>query len=110
MEADVQQFKWQRSAACNGVPSYVFFPDEQLNPGFKPDETFRNKTFKDFCGSCRVKSICKEFAVLHDMHGIWGGTTENDRSKKYDKEERDEMREYKRDSETNRYKPLYGHS
>lgn len=106
MEADVQQFRWQKSAKCNGVPSYIFFPEERELPGFREDPQYKEKTFEDFCGQCRVRSVCKEFALLHDTYGIWGGTTKPQRDRFYGREDRQEMRAMK--AEVGRYKPLHG--
>lgn len=105
---DTDQFDWQRSAKCTTAPSYIFFPEEQLRPDFKPDTKLGEVTYKDFCGSCRVKRVCLDFALLHDLSGIWGNTTENERKNRFSQFEREEMREYKGDLGT--YKSLYGHS
>lgn len=106
MDANAQQFTWQKSAGCNGVPSYIFFPDETKLPGFKEDPKFRGKTFEDYCGPCRVRSICKEFALLHDTWGVWGGTKKGERDRLYPVGERNEMRALK--AESNTYFPLHG--
>lgn len=31
------------------------------------------------CGTCPVIRECYEYAVSHELHGIWGGATERDR-------------------------------
>jgi len=106
MSADIEQFLWQRSAACNGVPSYIFFPDERLNNNFKEAEGFEGKTAEDFCGGCIVRNICKEFALLHNAWGIWGGTNKGSRDRLFSQGERNEMRAFKADD--GRYSALYG--
>lgn len=108
MGIDDSQFTWQSRAACRSVPSYVFYPDELLLPETKVDPIFTKLSYRDFCDSCPVKYLCLEFAVLHDMHGIWGGLTESERNKRFCTEERYEMRNYK--EECGSYEPLYGHS
>lgn len=52
--------------------------------------------------------ICREFSVLHDAEGIWGNTDDKFRRKRYEREERFEMRNDQ--EEIGRYEPLYGHS
>ena len=105
---DTEQSNWQRSANCRLAPSYVFFPEETLKPGFKPIPGQRGLTYQDFCGSCRVRARCLEYALLHDLDGIWGNTTFAERKNRFSTFEREEMREYK--AEIGAYKPLYGHS
>lgn len=105
---DADQFAWQKSGACNSAPSYVFFPEEQNDPYFQPDEGLRGKTFRDFCNGCVVKEICLEFAVLHDLQGIWGGTTDGERKNRFSVDYRFELREDAAFLGT--YRALYGHS
>lgn len=33
------------------------------------------------CGGCTVKSKCLEWALKHEAHGMWGGTTPLERKK-----------------------------
>lgn len=107
-EIDASQSRWQKAAACKGAPSYLFFPDETHDPDFKSDPMFEGLSFRDFCNGCPVKFLCEEYAVLHDSFGIWGDTSDRQRSRRYKKEERWEMRDYKEDAGD--YYPLYGHS
>jgi hypothetical protein len=100
--------RWQSGAACRGVPSYIFFPEERAFEGFEENALFAGKKAEDFCAGCRVKRICLEFSVLHDTEGIWGNTSDSERGKRYSKEERFELRNDQ--EEIGRYKPLYGHS
>lgn len=102
------QFRWQKRAACRGVPSYIFYPEERAFEGFKENALFAGKKWEDFCNSCPVRELCREFAVLHDMEGIWGNTTDGQRSRRYSKGERFELRNDQ--EEIGRYEPLYGHS
>jgi hypothetical protein len=98
------QFSWQNGAACKGVPSYIFFPDEKRP---KKDE-YAGKTYHNWCCSCIVRIKCREFAYLHDMQGIWGDSTESERAAIQSPEDRRELREYKGDNGD--YWPLYGHA
>lgn len=76
--------------------------------GFEENPLFKGKRASDYCDSCPVKAICREFSVLHDAEGIWGGTTDTQRDRRYEREERFEMRNDAED--LGRYYPLYGHS
>jgi hypothetical protein len=102
------QFRWQAGAACKGVPSYLFFPEEMEREGFQENPLFRGKKAADYCDNCPVKRICQEFSVLHDAEGIWGNTTTRQRARRYSTEERFEMRNDQ--EELGHYEPLYGHS
>ncbi|MFG2268125.1 WhiB family transcriptional regulator [Streptomyces sp. NPDC048720] len=102
------QLKWQKGAACKGVPSYLFFPEEMKEEGFEENPLFRGKKAADYCDNCPVKAICREFSVLHDAEGIWGNTTTGQRDRRYSRYERFEMRDTQ--EELGNYEPLYGHS
>lgn len=41
---------------------------------------------KFLCDMCPVKSDCLIFALIYDEYGVWGGTTKNEREKKFSKE------------------------
>lgn len=106
MDASIEQFRWQKSAACNGAPSYLFFPDERRLPDFQEDPAFEGKVAQDYCAECPVKAVCKEFALLHDAWGEWGGTSKTARDRRYSMNERRELRAFKAiDGE---YTPLHG--
>lgn len=105
---DAEQFAWQKSGACQLAPSYVFYPEEQLDPDFRPDPSVKGKTYKDFCNACPVKQICLEFAVLHDLQGFWGGTSDSERKNRFSTDYRNELREEAAFIGT--YRALYGHS
>lgn len=105
---DPDQSNWQKRANCRLAPSYVFFPEETLSPGFRPIKGMEGLTFSDFCGPCKVQKRCLDYALLHDLDGIWGNTTFRQRENRFSKFEREEMREDRKD--IGEYKPLYGHS
>lgn len=102
------QFGWQAGAACIGVPSYIFFPEERAFEGFKEIPLFAGKKAEDYCATCPVKAVCEEFSVLHDTEGIWANTTDRQRARRYPKEERFELRNDLEDM--GQYEALYGHS
>jgi len=67
--------RWKVDAACNGVDTSFFFPDERAfvvadedgNPG-------------KFCFNCPVRQECLDEAVnSREYDGVWGGVNEADR-------------------------------
>jgi WhiB family redox-sensing transcriptional regulator len=66
---------WWRSAACREMDPELFFPVGARGPG--AGETDRAKAV---CANCRVRRQCLQYALAtHQMHGVWGGTTEDER-------------------------------
>lgn len=57
-----------------------------------PEEFFptANATnfIRKFCGECPVRQQCENFATEHDLHGVWGGTTQHERRLKRGRQER----------------------
>lgn len=66
---------WSQRAACKGIdyPDQMFFPPTGKGHSGSQDEG------KKFCTRCPVISECRIYAIAHDVHGIWGGTTLADR-------------------------------
>jgi len=62
-------------AACIGVDPNVFFIDTK-------DLRLVRKA-KSFCDTCPCRRPCLEWAYETDQKGIWGGTTEGERSFAY---------------------------
>ena len=66
---------WWRSAACRTADPEMFFPVSSVGPGH--DEVARAK---EVCASCLVRRQCLQFALAtRQAHGVWGGTTEDER-------------------------------
>ena len=63
---------WE-GAACAGLDTNMFFPH--------PTETsdLYMKPFRKMCVDCPAMQACLEWAVVHERHGIWAGTNENER-------------------------------
>ena len=61
---------WDARAACKGLSSDLFFPqDEQAETEAKA-----------ICRSCPVEEACLEHALaVREKEGIWGGATERER-------------------------------
>lgn len=65
-----EQGEWRNQAACRNHPISLWFDDE-------PN---RWRQAKAICQICPVRTDCLRYALqFHDMHGIWGGTTVNER-------------------------------
>jgi WhiB family redox-sensing transcriptional regulator len=65
LEYPEQAFK---QAACIGVDTEIFFPDKDRF------EIAELNQFRKMCAGCPVLEICKEWAVVNERYGVWGGT------------------------------------
>jgi WhiB family transcriptional regulator, redox-sensing transcriptional regulator len=66
---------WWRSAACQEADPELFFPVAARGPA-----TGDIARAKAVCSSCRVRRQCLQYALAtHQVHGVWGGTTEDER-------------------------------
>ena len=72
---EAERRDWWRSAACREADPELFFPVAARGPG--ADEVARAK---EVCAACRVRRECLQYALAtHQLHGVWGGTTEDER-------------------------------
>lgn len=39
------------------------------------------KMIKEMCSGCKVRDDCLEWAVRHEKHGLWAGTTPSERAR-----------------------------
>lgn len=58
-------------AACKGIPTDVFYPEIDT----PPDMT----TIRRICAECPVVVDCYKWALHHERHGIWAGSTPQER-------------------------------
>lgn len=66
---------WWRRAACQEADPELFFPVTAQGPA--ADEIARAKAL---CAGCPVRRQCLQFALAtRQLHGVWGGTTEDER-------------------------------
>ena len=66
---------WWQSAACRTADPDIFFPVSAQGPG--KDDIAQAKAV---CAECTVRRQCLQFALAtHQVHGVWGGTTEEER-------------------------------
>ena len=77
MTATENAVNWRSLAACLSADPDLFFPISSTGPAER--QIARAKVI---CSGCPVRRECLEFAVTHDQtHGIWGGTTPQDRQR-----------------------------
>jgi WhiB family transcriptional regulator, redox-sensing transcriptional regulator len=66
---------WREAAACRDTDPELFFPISSHGQSREQSERA-----KDFCMRCPVVRCCLEFALrTRQMHGVWGGMTEEER-------------------------------
>lgn len=59
--------------ACADEDPELFFPFY--------DQADQIAEAKAVCASCPIRQSCEAFADKHNMHGVWGGTTETERAR-----------------------------
>jgi WhiB family redox-sensing transcriptional regulator len=62
-------------AACVGADPELFFADSG-----GPPAVLEVARAKDYCAGCPVQLECGEWALGRNVHGIWGGMTQAERS------------------------------
>ncbi|MET0195701.1 WhiB family transcriptional regulator [Rhodococcoides fascians] len=72
---------WRRHARCRGF-GYLFFGVEHES---RADRIRRESQAKRLCDGCPVIERCRRYALAQsEAHGIWGGTTEVERTRQAD--------------------------
>jgi WhiB family redox-sensing transcriptional regulator len=67
--------EWLAAGACVSADPDLFFPVETGEAGARQAAVAQR-----ICGRCRVRRQCLEYAMNNgQMHGIWGGTTAEER-------------------------------
>ncbi len=75
---------WRSAGACLHADPDLFFPISVT--GRALDQVAQAKRV---CADCQVRRQCLDFAREHDLaHGIWGGTTPEDRLRARRREKR----------------------
>ena len=74
MTAIAEIADWRSGAACMSADPDMFFPISAAGPALGQVERA-----KAICAGCRVRRECLEFALANQVHGVWGGTTDEDR-------------------------------
>lgn len=69
---------WQERGACRGENPSLFFAPDNESPH---QRRLRETAAKSICSRCPVRAACSAYAVqTGEVYGIWGGTTERERS------------------------------
>ena len=72
----VTRGQWRLVAACRSADPDLFFPISDSGPALE-----QAVEAKAICATCRVRRECLAFALrTEQVHGIWGGTTEHERT------------------------------
>ena len=72
----IPEGQWRSFAACRSADPDLFFPISDSGPALE-----QAVEAKAICATCRVRRECLAFALrTEQVHGIWGGTTEHERS------------------------------
>ena len=68
--------QWRSAAACRSADPDLFFPISDSGPARE-----QAAEAKAICATCWVRRECLAFALrTRQVHGIWGGTTEHERT------------------------------
>jgi WhiB family transcriptional regulator, redox-sensing transcriptional regulator len=74
---------WRVLSACRSVDPELFFPISSAGPSLE-----QVAEAKAVCASCLVRRQCLAFAMrTGQRHGIWGGLTEEERTRKTQRRE-----------------------
>jgi len=65
----------EHAPVCQNFPD-AFFP-EKGSSGLSMELKWAKQT----CGDCPIKTMCAEYGLKWEDHGIWGGLTSEDRRK-----------------------------
>jgi hypothetical protein len=66
--------RFSDTPACAGIDVEIFFTEEKGN--------YTNLDFiKKMCNTCSVRVECFEYAIENLVHGVWAGTTKDERDK-----------------------------
>jgi WhiB family transcriptional regulator, redox-sensing transcriptional regulator len=66
---------WRSRAACLSADPDLFFPISSSGPA--RDQVAKAKSI---CATCQVRQECLDYALAtHEIHGVWGGTSEEER-------------------------------
>lgn len=68
---------WQEHAACRGMDQRIFFGGERMESDGRHIDVSRAVAV---CERCPVRIDCLSYAMdVGEIHGVWGGLTENER-------------------------------
>jgi WhiB family transcriptional regulator, redox-sensing transcriptional regulator len=59
---------------CKGIDTEIYYPPEAEQPRELP-------LLRSICGNCIHKDECAEWGIKNERYGIWGGLTQNQRTR-----------------------------
>jgi WhiB family transcriptional regulator, redox-sensing transcriptional regulator len=75
--ATLNDWEWQRHGHCVGVPSEVFFPEDEE----RRQRRHREAQAKLICEGCPVLAACREHALrTPETYGVWGAMSPTERA------------------------------
>ena len=61
----------RQDRACVDVDASVFYPRQRIRGAID--------YAKRICACCPIATECRDYAAAHDLDGVWGGTTQDER-------------------------------
>jgi WhiB family redox-sensing transcriptional regulator len=95
LRIQVPEFISEGTASCasESVDSELFFPVDVEDRTGKVTSSYKNlRAAKEVCSKCPLSLKCLEYAITSYDSGIWGGTTEEQRTNIRRKVSRDRSR------------------
>jgi WhiB family redox-sensing transcriptional regulator len=75
MHGTTESSRWWELAACKKADPELFFPVSEAGPA-----RCEVAAAKAVCAGCGVRQPCLDYALAtSQLHGVWGGTTEDER-------------------------------
>jgi WhiB family redox-sensing transcriptional regulator len=76
-----QDEQWRNSGSCRDENPSLFFAPDHESPH---QRRLRETAAKAICARCPVRTACRAYALrTGELYGIWGGTTERERSRSH---------------------------
>jgi len=69
-----EQVDWEQ-ASCRGVWTKMFFIEN------KAEAAVMTPALRRLCRDCPILSECREYSVVHENNGFWGGMTKDERQR-----------------------------
>lgn len=70
-------WSWQTDAACRGQDVRLFVGRDGERSA---ERAYREQLVKsEFCARCPIVDACLDYAISAGEHGVWGGTTDEER-------------------------------
>lgn len=64
-----------KQAACAGIDTELFYPAQDI---FSAEE---KQMITRMCVACPILEMCREWGLIHERYGVWGGLVPLDRER-----------------------------